>query len=190
MFASPRSGKGRLPARGLRSALALSLALMVGACSAKSPAGPQVFSWLSPAPAPVPMRTVAAAPPIEIEDDGLPAQAPPSVHIRQMPDDPTAPWSRNYGGPAQTVKVRPGLAAAPPAMAAGAAWGGDGGQDSADAEAPAFASDDEGLPDVLSPEEAGIPLAPPPGRRTMRGASLTLPSARCAQTANGWLCTR
>ena len=35
----------------------------------------------------------------EIEDDGLPSQAPPAADIRQMPDDPSEPYSRNYGGP-------------------------------------------------------------------------------------------
>jgi hypothetical protein len=35
----------------------------------------------------------------EIEDDGLPSQAPPSALIHQMPDDPSEPYSRNYGGP-------------------------------------------------------------------------------------------
>jgi hypothetical protein len=35
---------------------------------------------------------------VQIENDGLPSQAPPSVRIRQMPDDPSEPYSRNYGG--------------------------------------------------------------------------------------------
>jgi hypothetical protein len=47
--------------------------------------------------------TVAYARPVsggvEIEDDGLPSQAPPAANIRQMPDDPSEPYSRNYGGP-------------------------------------------------------------------------------------------
>ena len=42
-------------------------------------------------------RTAAAG--TEIEDDGLPSQAPPAANIRQMPDDPSEPYSRNYGGP-------------------------------------------------------------------------------------------
>lgn len=32
-----------------------------------------------------------------IEDDGLPAQTAPPAHIRQLPDDPSEPFSRNYG---------------------------------------------------------------------------------------------
>ncbi len=35
----------------------------------------------------------------DVEDDGLPAQTPPSsAHVHQTPDDPTQPFSRNYGG--------------------------------------------------------------------------------------------
>ena len=33
----------------------------------------------------------------EVEDDGLPAQVAPSVAVRQGPDDPSEPFSRNYG---------------------------------------------------------------------------------------------
>lgn len=32
------------------------------------------------------------------EDDGLPAQAPPPGRIRAMPDNPSEPFSKNYGG--------------------------------------------------------------------------------------------
>ena len=35
---------------------------------------------------------------VEVEGDGMPAQTPPSPRIRQMPDDPSEPYSRNYGG--------------------------------------------------------------------------------------------
>ena len=34
----------------------------------------------------------------DAEDDGLPAQAPPPARIRAAPDDPSEPYSRNYGG--------------------------------------------------------------------------------------------
>lgn len=33
-----------------------------------------------------------------VEDDGLPAQTPPPSYIRQLPDDPSEPFSPNYGG--------------------------------------------------------------------------------------------
>jgi hypothetical protein len=32
-----------------------------------------------------------------MEDDGLPAQVAPLVAIRNEPDDPSQPFSRNYG---------------------------------------------------------------------------------------------
>lgn len=35
---------------------------------------------------------------VEVEADGLPAQTPPPSRARQLPDDPSEPWSRNYGG--------------------------------------------------------------------------------------------
>lgn len=35
---------------------------------------------------------------IDVEDDGLPAQSPPSRGLRYAPDDPSEPFSRNYGG--------------------------------------------------------------------------------------------
>ncbi len=43
----------------------------------------------------------------DIEDDGLPAQTPPKPRAQQSPDDPTEPFSRNYGG------VNPSASAAP-----------------------------------------------------------------------------
>jgi hypothetical protein len=46
-------------------------------------------------------QTTAAVPiPVEMEDDGRPAQVPPRVDGRPTADDPTQPWSPNYGGPA------------------------------------------------------------------------------------------
>jgi hypothetical protein len=46
---------------------------------------------------------------VEIEEDGMPSQAAPPARIRQMPDDPSQPFSRNYGGsnPAGVVPVAP-----------------------------------------------------------------------------------
>lgn len=34
----------------------------------------------------------------EMEADGLPVQSPPPARVRQAPDDPSEPFSRNYGG--------------------------------------------------------------------------------------------
>lgn len=35
----------------------------------------------------------------ELEEDGLPSQAPPPANRRQEPDDPREPFSPNYGKP-------------------------------------------------------------------------------------------
>lgn len=45
----------------------------------------------------VPSQVVAQAA-SAVEDDGLPAQTPPPAYIRQLPDDPSEPFSPNYGG--------------------------------------------------------------------------------------------
>jgi hypothetical protein len=47
---------------------------------------------------------------VQIEGDGLPSQAAPLARIHQMPDDPSEPYSRNYGGfnPA-SVESRPAV---------------------------------------------------------------------------------
>ena len=47
--------------------------------------------------------TAAPSAPVEMEDDGRPAQIPPSLAAHNLPDDPREPWSRNYGGPAMTA---------------------------------------------------------------------------------------
>jgi hypothetical protein len=43
----------------------------------------------------------------EIEDDGLPAQVPPPTRIRQTADDPSEPYSRNYGGGNPSASAAP-----------------------------------------------------------------------------------
>jgi len=64
------------------------------------------------------VRQASAA--TEMEDDGLPSQAPPSASIRQLPDDPSEPYSRNYGGPnPAAIEKKPvdktaGLSSPPP----------------------------------------------------------------------------
>jgi hypothetical protein len=50
----------------------------------------------------------AQAPKVEMEDDGEPAQPPPVRRMRPEEDDPSQPWSRNYGGaPTATPPVSP-----------------------------------------------------------------------------------
>jgi len=68
-------------------------------------------------------RAVAAATPVEtveVENDGMPVQAAPRAGIRQVPDDPREPWSRNYGGAASPpVRRADGAGSRPTANAAG-----------------------------------------------------------------------
>ncbi len=56
-----------------------------------------------------PAAYVAQGPSVPTEIDGLPVQAAPSSTIRQLPDDPTQPFSPNYGGanPASTIPRQP-----------------------------------------------------------------------------------
>jgi hypothetical protein len=62
---------------------------------------------------PMPQRTAETQKKVEIEGDGLPAQAPPARAMRPEEDDPSQPWSPNYGRggsapiPAQHSKPRP-----------------------------------------------------------------------------------
>ncbi|MBR2536801.1 MAG: adhesin [Hyphomicrobium sp.] len=51
---------------------------------------------------------------IDIEDDGLPAQSPPSKAVRHAPDDPSEPYSRNYGGINPSVTGVPAAAGPAP----------------------------------------------------------------------------
>jgi hypothetical protein len=86
---------GIVPAKIVRAAAAplliTTLAIFQAGCASDS----NVYY----AKTPVVAAYVAKAPAAEVEADGLPTQPPPSVRIRQMPDDPSEPYSRNYGGP-------------------------------------------------------------------------------------------
>jgi hypothetical protein len=83
---------GFRPAKVVRALAApfvvASLAALQAGCAADSNAY---------ATTPVVAAYVAQIP--ETEDDGLPSQDAPPARIRQMPDDPSQPYSRNYGGP-------------------------------------------------------------------------------------------
>lgn len=66
----------------------LGLAALGGGC-ASSESAPSRVAGPMPHPAVQSMR-------VEVEDDGLPSQLAPR-HRRPVPDDPTEPWSPNYG---------------------------------------------------------------------------------------------
>jgi hypothetical protein len=65
-------------------------------------------------------RQVAAG--VQIEADGLPSQAAPQARIRQMPDDPSEPYSPNYGGFNPASVERPASIERKSADAAAAGW--------------------------------------------------------------------
>ena len=66
---------------------ALGLALLSAGCASKPETAP-----------PARMTAPAQVAKVDIEDDGLPAQVAPRYR-RAGPDDPSQPWSPNYGGP-------------------------------------------------------------------------------------------
>jgi hypothetical protein len=59
-------------------------------------------------PAVAPPAQVASAPTVVIEDDGLPSQLPPLRRPVPEPDDPTEPFSPNYGLPPSAAHNGPG----------------------------------------------------------------------------------
>ena len=81
------SRSGSLP---VLSCCALAALLSVGGCA--STQAPR-YSSETVAPSRVVAQAASA-----VEDDGLPAQTPPPAYIRQLPDDPSEPFSPNYGG--------------------------------------------------------------------------------------------
>lgn len=86
---------GRSPARVARAAIApllfAAVALGEGGCAADNKA------YYATAPAVAAYSQQVAA--VQVEGDGLPSQPAPSARVRQMPDDPSEPFSPNYGGP-------------------------------------------------------------------------------------------
>lgn len=87
---------GRSPARVARAAIVP--LLVAAAVLGQAGCATDNNTYNASAPATVAYARTASAG-TEIEDDGLPSQAPPAANIRQMPDDPSEPYSRNYGGP-------------------------------------------------------------------------------------------
>lgn len=104
---------GRRSADFLRAAVARSVAI----AALISLAGCATHSNQT-AQTPTPPTRVAGAM-YEVEDDGLPVQTPPPTRIRDEPDEPAEPFSRNYGGPnpSATKFPRPKTAAPAPAKA-------------------------------------------------------------------------
>lgn len=78
----------------LRSrALVALLLLPLAGCASNAPDGAHVAQMSVAGPP----QQVAAAQPIDLEDDGLPAQTPPRLRRPHAADDPSEPFSPNYG---------------------------------------------------------------------------------------------
>jgi hypothetical protein len=91
----------------------IGLAAIVSGCAAnKQPsyvAGPAAYAVPAPMPQQIAAQTAKPASKSDMEADGLPAQTAPPARIRQEPDDPSEPFSPNYGGP----RANPAPAQAP-----------------------------------------------------------------------------
>lgn len=97
-----------------KPALAILLAALSSGCATRSDYAAANVG------APPPQHVAAA--PQDIEDDGLPVQRPPLVRSVQQPDDPSEPYSRNYGTPPPVLPARSAPPSGPaPARAAAAA---------------------------------------------------------------------
>jgi hypothetical protein len=106
------SRAGRRPAKESR-ALGFMPALMVctalGACSTAAPSA-DPNSWYTVVKGQGYASIVAgvgAGTTVEIEDDGLEAQRPPRRRPQTHPDDPTEPFSPNYGAVPAAVDAEP-----------------------------------------------------------------------------------
>jgi hypothetical protein len=112
---------GISPANLVRAVAAPSFAIALAMCQAGCASGNAVTY----AKAPVVAAYSARAPHVAVESDGLPSQPPPQMRIHQLPDDPTEPYSPNYGGPNPAAVARGPAKASSPVRTASAAIPGD-----------------------------------------------------------------
>jgi hypothetical protein len=102
------SGRGPLGVARITAALALIATVSLGGCAGTHSEGQ---SWnggsyaVAGGSAPLP-RTAT-------EEDGLPSQVPPLRRDRSEPDDPSEPFSPNYGPRRPTLPVRQAWAKPP-----------------------------------------------------------------------------
>lgn len=106
---SPGSTNTRI-AGALRGSAALLVSLMLGACSTSN-AMMQTADWYPlqpPGATAVAPPAFSGVPLVEIEGDGLAGQTPPRHRPSEVPDDPSEPYSPNYGSaPAAAEAVTP-----------------------------------------------------------------------------------
>lgn len=123
-----RSSSGLVPRRACAlsaTIVVLILAAATGGCSSTRSTTAATTSW----PAGNDAYRVAYEPPppkVEMEDDGMEAQVPPPKRVREEPDDPREPFSRNYGtvAPLRRAEALPVAREAmpPPARPTVAGW--------------------------------------------------------------------
>ncbi len=105
---------GRCSAASLKPGvlgMLLLLALASGGCSSTGHMHGQTWSRSTEPPARIAAEASAKT---ELEEDGLEAQIPPPPTIRLAPDDPSEPFSPNYGHPVGTPTVAPATPPPPP----------------------------------------------------------------------------
>lgn len=79
---------------------ALLVALVLAGCASRSQSyAPTADVRPAPPASQAAATRLAGTGEPELEDDGLPAQRPPLVHRQRRPDDPSEPFSPNYGAP-------------------------------------------------------------------------------------------
>lgn len=78
-------------------------ALIVSGCAHETQSPYAQTNWYAGGPKSAPAVPI----PVEMEDDGRPAQLPPAIGVRHTQDDPNEPWSPNYGGPARPLNRAP-----------------------------------------------------------------------------------
>jgi hypothetical protein len=148
--------------------VALGALALAGCSSAREPAAPNVFAWSMSAPS----QRVAAPPlpKLEVEDDGLPVQASPDARIHQVPDDPSQPWSRNYG--VNNGSPKPEIIPIPDAPA------------KEKLAKPKPQPEEEAS--VVVPDDAAAPRM----RRATIRTSMVGSAPRCVRDGTGWRCSR
>jgi hypothetical protein len=94
VFVRTRLSTAGIGASRARVMLLFSLAaLALGGCSVAAPmANSGLISAFASQPPPQ-----TAQPPVDLEADGMEAQRPPRMRMFSRPDDPTQPFSPNYG---------------------------------------------------------------------------------------------
>lgn len=85
--------------------LILLLSMLVAGCGERKGYAPTADARVA-APPQAQFRATLADRQVELEADGLPVQRAPLLRRTRMPDDPSEPFSPNYGGPPPMANER------------------------------------------------------------------------------------